>query len=170
MSCSQYSSPWAATLQESNPFPPPGDLRWERQLQCKVTAFWDTGKITLEDPEVINIKVFISRAEAGAADLHSRAWQQWGKASWWFPDHWRQSQVQSRGGTSPWICPVFSDWQPNVIKRLPQGVLSLLCTNTLINETLAAHIISPLLLLEHTLCLELSYQGQGCAFVKYPGI
>lgn len=152
-----------------NPAPPPGDLRWERQLQCKLTAFGDIGKIILEDPE--QEQELLTTPQSGCW------WQQWGRASfqgelsaWWFPDHCRQPLVQSRVEHLPGSVLSLSDWQPNLIKRLLQGVLSLPSTNTLINETLAAHIISPLPFLEHTVCLGLSYLGQGCAFVKHPGI
>lgn len=157
-------------LQELNPAPPPGDLRWERQLQCKLTAFWDTGKIILEDSEQKQ-ELLTSPPESGCT------WQQQGRASfqgelsaWWLPDYWRQSLAQSRGEHFPGSVLSLSDWQPNLIKRLLQGVLSLPCTNTLINETLAAHVISALPFLEHTVCLGLSYLGQRYAFVKHPGI
>lgn len=51
-------------------------------------------------------------------------------------------------------------------------MLSLTCSNSLINETLAAHVSSPLPFLEHLVCLGLSYLGQGCVnfFVKHPQV
>lgn len=138
----------------------------ERELQCKLIAFWDIGKIILEDPEQRQ-EWLTSTPQSGCSgeEPPSREnclpddFQTMGNSLW----------SRAEGNISLHLACLYQIDSPSLIKRLLQGVLSPPCTNTIINETSAAHVISPLPFLEHTVCLGLSCLGaEMCQICEVP--